>query len=85
MAKPTTRYSFSAVESLSFTSHDISATLADGDKVSIDFRSSDFGLKISFLGGIDHKCFGQFVGSIRFFWALYVGSIRRFPAFLLDF
>ena len=46
MAKPTTRYSFSGVESLSFTSHDVSATLSDGDRVSIDLRSGDYGLKM---------------------------------------
>ncbi len=46
MAKPKARYTFSGVDSLSFTSHDVSANLADGDRVSIDFRSGQNGLKM---------------------------------------
>ncbi len=46
MAKPTARYTFSGVESLSFTSHDVSVNLTDGDRVSIDFTRGQNGLKM---------------------------------------
>ena len=35
--KPTARYTFSGVESLSFTSHDVSFRFSDGDSLSVDF------------------------------------------------
>ena len=44
--KPTARYTFSGVESLSFTSHDISVRFQDGDSLSVDFRSGTDGLKL---------------------------------------
>tara|TARA_R100001015_G_C4556435_1_gene117175 strand:+ start:71 stop:340 length:270 start_codon:yes stop_codon:yes gene_type:complete len=44
--KPTARYTFSGVESLSFTSHDVSVNLTDGDRVSIDFSRGQNGLKM---------------------------------------
>ena len=37
MAKPQARYTFSGVDSLSFTSHDVSVRLSDGDSVTVDF------------------------------------------------
>ena len=37
MAKPKARYTFSGVESLSFTSHDVSFRFSDGDSVTVDF------------------------------------------------
>tara|TARA_R100001510_G_C7554584_1_gene137003 strand:- start:398 stop:667 length:270 start_codon:yes stop_codon:yes gene_type:complete len=37
MAKPTARYTFSGVDSLSFTSHDLSVRFSDGDSVTVDF------------------------------------------------
>ena len=37
MAKPTARYTFSGVESLSFTSHDVSVRFSDGDSLTVDF------------------------------------------------
>ena len=37
MAKPNARYTFSGVDSLSFTSHDVSVRLSDGDSVTVDF------------------------------------------------
>ena len=46
MAKPTARYTFSGVESLSFTSHDVSVNLTDGDRVSIDFTRGQNGLRM---------------------------------------
>ena len=46
MAKPTARYTFSGVESLSFTSHDVSVNLTDGDRVSIDFTRGQNALKM---------------------------------------
>ena len=46
MAKPTARYTFSGVESLSFTSHDVSVNLTDGDRVSIDFTRGQNELKM---------------------------------------
>ena len=46
MAKPTARYTFSGVDSLSFTSHDVSVNLTDGDRVSIDFTRGQHGLKM---------------------------------------
>ncbi len=46
MAKPTARYTFSGVESLSFTSHDVSVNLTDGDRVSMDFTRGQNGLKM---------------------------------------
>ena len=44
--KPTARYTFSGVESLSFTSHDVSVRFQDGDSLSIDFRSGTDGSKL---------------------------------------
>ena len=44
--KPTARYTFSGVESLSFTTHDISVRFQDGDSLSIDFRSGTDGSKL---------------------------------------
>ena len=44
--KPTARYTFSGVESLSFTSHDVSVNLLDGDRVSLDFSRGQDGLKM---------------------------------------
>ncbi len=46
MAKPTARYTFSGVESLSFTSHDVSVNFTDGDRVSMDFTRGQNGLKM---------------------------------------
>jgi len=46
MAKPQARYTFSGVESLSFTSHDVSMNLVDGDRVSVDFSRGQNGLKM---------------------------------------
>ena len=37
MAKPKARYTFSGVDSLSFTSHDVSFRFSDGDSVTVDF------------------------------------------------
>ena len=37
MAKPQARYTFSGVDSLSFTSHDVSFRFSDGDSLSVDF------------------------------------------------
>ena len=37
MAEPKARYTFSGVDSLSFTSHDVSVRLSDGDSVTVDF------------------------------------------------
>ena len=37
MAKPKARYTYSGVESLSFTSHDVSFRFSDGDSLSVDF------------------------------------------------
>ena len=45
MAKPTARYTFSGVDSLSFTSHDLSVRLSDGDSLTVDFARGQ-GLKI---------------------------------------
>ena len=44
--KPTARYTFSGVESLSFTTHDINVRFQDGDSLSIDFRSGTDGGKL---------------------------------------
>ena len=44
--KPTARYTFSGVASLSFTSHDVSVRFQDGDSLSIDFRSGTDGSKL---------------------------------------
>ena len=44
--KPTARYTFSGVESLSFTTHDINVRFQDGDSLSIDFRSGTDGSKL---------------------------------------
>ena len=46
MARPIARYTFSGVESLSFTSHDVSLNLVDGDRVSVDFSRGQDGLKM---------------------------------------
>jgi hypothetical protein len=46
MARPTARYTFSGVESLSFTTHDINVRFQDGDSLSIDFRSGTDGGKL---------------------------------------
>ena len=40
MAKPTARYTFSGVRSISFTSYSISFQFADGDSLDVDFPSS---------------------------------------------
>tara|TARA_R100000781_G_scaffold95402_1_gene59562 strand:+ start:411 stop:680 length:270 start_codon:yes stop_codon:yes gene_type:complete len=45
MAKPTARYTFSGVDSLSFTSHDLSVRFSDGDSVTVDFQRGQ-GLKM---------------------------------------
>ena len=37
MAKPKARYTFSGVDSLSFTSHDVSVRFSDGDSLTVDF------------------------------------------------
>ena len=44
--KPTARYTFSGVQSLSFTTHDINVRFQDGDSLSIDFRSGTDGSKL---------------------------------------
>ena len=44
--KPTARYTFSGVESLSFTSHDVSFRFSDGDSLSVDFLRGQNGLKM---------------------------------------
>ena len=44
--KPTARYTFSGVESLSFRTHDINVRFQDGDSLSIDFRSGTDGSKL---------------------------------------
>ena len=46
MAKPTARYTFSGVESLSFTSHDVSVRFQDGDSLTVDFSRGQDGLKM---------------------------------------
>ena len=46
MARPKARYTFSGVESLSFTTHDINVRFQDGDSLSIDFRSGTDGSKL---------------------------------------
>ena len=40
MAKPKARYTFSGVESVSFTSYSISFQFADGDSLEVNFPSS---------------------------------------------
>ena len=45
MAKPQARYTFSGVDSLSFTSHDVSFRFSDGDSLSVDFSRGQ-GLKM---------------------------------------
>ena len=40
MAKPKARYTFSGVESVSFTSYSISFRFSDGDSLEVDFPSS---------------------------------------------
>ena len=40
MAKPQARYTFSGVQSVSFTSYHIGIRLADGDSLDIEFPSS---------------------------------------------
>ena len=37
MAKPKARYTFSGVDSLSFTSHDVSGGFSDGESLTVDF------------------------------------------------
>tara|TARA_Y100000401_G_scaffold48292_1_gene37509 strand:- start:69 stop:446 length:378 start_codon:yes stop_codon:yes gene_type:complete len=44
--KPTARYTFSGVESLSFTSHDVSVRFQDGDSLTVDFSRGQDGLKM---------------------------------------
>jgi len=44
--KPTARYTFSGVESLSFTSHDVSVRFQDGDSLTVDFSRGQNGLKM---------------------------------------
>ena len=46
MARPTARYTFSGVESLSFTSHDVSVRFQDGDSLTVDFLRGQDGLKM---------------------------------------
>ena len=46
MARPTARYTFSGVESLSFTSHDVSIRFQDGDSLTVDFLRGQDGLKM---------------------------------------
>ena len=46
MAKPTARYTFSGVDSLSFTSHDVSFRFSDGDSATVDFTRGQNGLKM---------------------------------------
>ena len=46
MAKPKARYTFSGVDSLSFTSHDVSFRFSDGDSLSVDFLRGQNGLKM---------------------------------------
>ena len=46
MAKPNARYTFSGVESLSFTSHDVSVRFQDGDSLTVDFSRGQNGLKM---------------------------------------
>ena len=40
MAKPKARYTFSGVESVSFTSYSISFRFSDGDSLDVDFPSA---------------------------------------------
>ena len=40
MAKPKARYTFSGVESVSFTSYSINFQFADGDSLDVDFPSA---------------------------------------------
>ena len=44
--KPTARYTLSGVESLSFTSHDVSVRFQDGDSLTVDFSRGQDGLKM---------------------------------------
>ena len=44
--KPTARYAFSGVESLSFTSHDVNVRFQDGDSLTVDFLRGQDGLKM---------------------------------------
>ena len=44
--KPTAQYTFSGVESLSFTSHDVSVRFQDGDSLRVDFSRGQNGLKM---------------------------------------
>ena len=37
MAKPKARYTFSGVDSISFTTYDVSFRFSDGDSLSVDF------------------------------------------------
>ena len=46
MAKPSARYTFSGVETLSFTSHDVSVRFSDGDSLTVDFTRGQNGLKM---------------------------------------
>ena len=46
MAKPSARYTFSGVDTLSFTSHDVSVRFSDGDSLTVDFTRGQNGLKI---------------------------------------
>ena len=46
MARPPARYTFSGVESLSFTSHDVSIRFQDGDSLTVDFLRGQDGLKM---------------------------------------
>ena len=45
MAKPSARYTFSGVQSLSFTSHDLGVRFSDGDSLTVDFSRGQ-GLKM---------------------------------------
>ena len=45
MAKPNARYTFSGVNSISFTTYDVSFRFSDGDSLSVDFAKNQ-GLKM---------------------------------------
>ena len=45
MAKPTARYTFSGVDSISFTTYDVSFRFSDGDSLSVDFSKGQ-GIKM---------------------------------------
>ena len=45
MAKPKARYTFSGVDSISFTTYDVSFRFSDGDSLSVDFSKGQ-GVKL---------------------------------------